>query len=1210
MTFPIKKTIILFFILTAYITVTYGRETISYNNDWLFKKGPFPTDSVLFRKSMQSGWQPVNIPHTWNTTDMQTAQNSYYAGEAYYKKTYTPDFALRGKRIFLHFEAVASVAEVYVNSQFAGNHKGGFSAFAIEITRLLKYGEKNEILVKVSNEPRPDVIPVNNALFGVYGGIYRPVSLIITENVNIAVTDYASPGVYISQKNVDRKQAGVNIRVKLENRMHGKQNVRLENLISDASGKVVARQESVIDLSPQGRQFFEQDFVIRNPHLWQGLEDPYLYKLTTQLKQNCKVIDEIIQPLGLRKFELKAGDGMYLNGKKTNMYGVCRHQDWWQSGSALSNEQHDTDLAIIRELGATTIRLAHYQQSEYFYAKCDSIGFMVWAEIPFVRKVTTKEEDNAKQQLIELIRQNYNHPAIYVWGMHNEVYNPINYTAALTTELNDLAKSEDPYRYTVSVNGYGNPGHGVNMNADIQGINRYYGWYENKIQDLEPWIEETEKNYPDYKIMLSEYGAEANIFQQQEAVSDTGDCCGPGKNYNESFATRFHEIQWGYIAKHPYLLASYLWNTFDFATPESYQGGIPARNMKGLVTFDRKTKKDPFYWYKANWSKEPVLYITQRRVVERENQITPVTVYSNIGTPKLYVNGKEITAFKTGTTAVHYIFENVELQEGKNEITVKAIKNGIQYEDKIYWTYSKDHQPLNAQCSIIPAPQQVTLGNGYFSINDKTQMVCADPKMKAEAGKLQKYIFAATGKNVPIVGTGTNNAIILETFSGMEGSEAYQLSVESNKIICRAATPAGMFYAGQSLMQMLGAGGKLPCLSITDKPQHEWRGMMLDESRHFFGKDVVKQYLDIMARLKLNRFHWHLTDEPGWRIEIKRYPKLTEIGADGNWSDHNAPRQFYTQDDIREIVAYAAERHIMVIPEIDMPGHASAVTRAYPEVSAGGSGRWAGFTFHPAKEETYEFIKNILTEVAGLFPGPYIHVGGDEVHYGNQTWFTDPEIQKFIKDHQLVNEAGLEHYFVRRACEMVNNLGKTMIGWDEIIASGVSPGKAIVMWWRHDKPEQLSQALDMGFHVILCPRIPCYLDFVQDETHKIGRRWGQAFASLPSVYEFPKEIQPLIAGRDQQILGMQVNIWTERVADKKRLDFMLFPRTVAIAESAWSNTSVKNETGFEERLKVFLKYLDGLNIYYFNPFDKESSPDPYGPETPDWYNRPEYQSSM
>ena len=505
----------------------------------------------------------------------------------------------------------------------------------------------------------------------------------------------------------------------------------------------------------------------------------------------------------------------------------------------------------------------------------------------------------------------------------------------------------------------------------------------------------------------------------------------------------------------------------------------------------------------------------------------------------------------------------------------------------------------NTQCDTIPAPQQLSFDRGYFAIDDNTRIICKDLAMKAEAEKLQQYVFDETGKTVSIADAGTKNVIVLETDASIEGAEAYRIIVEKGKIVCRAFSAAGMFYAGQSLIQLIDADGKLPCMDISDKPQFEWRGVMLDESRHFFGKETVKQMLDIMARLKMNRFHWHLTDEPGWRIEIKQYPKLTEIGAEGNWDNRNAPRTFYTQDEIREIVKYADDRHIAVIPEIDMPGHASAASRAYPEISAGGTGRWAGFTFHPAKETTYQFINNVLKEIAELFPAPYIHIGGDEVHYGNQIWFTDPVIQKFIQDNNLENEAGLEHYFVRRVCDMLGNLGKTMIGWDEIIASGVTPNKAIVMWWRHDRENQLAKALDKGFQVILTPRIPCYLDFVQDESHKIGRRWSGNFGSLSKVYQFPAGLDSIINGREKQILGMQANIWTERIADKKRLDFMAFPRIVAIAEAAWSNAERKNEADFEERLKLFLKYLDNRNIYYFNPFDKESTPEPWGPEKAD-----------
>jgi beta-galactosidase len=683
------------FVLYLLISSAYCRETIPFNEDWSFKKAEnFPV--------MNDIWQSINLPHTWNAEDMQIKKNIFYAGEAYYKKTFTADAAWSEKRVFIRFEGVASVAEVFVNGKFAGNHKGAFSAFAIEITKRLDYGQENEILVKVDNAPRPDVIPVNHTLFGIYGGIYRPVQLIVTEKVNIAVTDYASPGIYIQQKEVTAQSATVNIRIKVENKNPSTKDIRLVTTIFEANGKIKAKQETPMKVPPQGRQFFAQDFILKKPHLWQGLEDPYLYKVSTQLISGNQILDEVIQPLGLRRFELRAGDGMYLNGKKTPMYGVCRHQDWWQSGSALTNEQHDTDLAIIREIGATTIRFAHYQQSEYIYAQCDSIGFIVWAEIPFVNRVSTKEADNARQQLTELIRQNYNHPSIYTWGLHNEVYTPYDYTVALTTELNDLAKSEDPDRYTVSVNGHQTVNQASNLNADIQGVNHYFGWYNGEIGDVEKWIEGMERDFPGYKVIFSEYGAEANVDQQEETVGEFGRYF--SQFYPETFATKFHEIQWGIISKHPYLLASYVWNTFDFATPVNTQGGVEARNMKGLVTFDRKIKKDTFYWYKANWSKEPVLYLTQRRLTNRENEITPVTVYSNQGVPQLFVNGTEIKDFSMGTTPVHYIFRQVKLKEGENKIEARIVQKGKIIEDKINWNYS----PKTEKIENKPQPAKNT----------------------------------------------------------------------------------------------------------------------------------------------------------------------------------------------------------------------------------------------------------------------------------------------------------------------------------------------------------------------------------------------------------------------------------------------------------------------------------------------------------------------
>lgn len=663
-----------------------GRSVESFNSGWSFKKAPAEKELAVNARKWDSGWSEVEIPHTWNAKDMQVQADNFYEGAAYYKKQYFFPTELKGKRVFLRFEGVGSCAEVFVNGMLATSHKGGYSAFACEISPLLKAGEENEIIVKADNKSRPDVIPINHNLFGVYGGIYRPVWLIVTEPYNISVTDCASPGVYVTQKNVSKKQANVNVKVKLDNGTLQPASVTLQNTIYNQEGKQIATQSRSFELSAQGEQAYESSFTIKNPTLWQGRENPYLYKVVSRLIKDGRVIDEMVQPLGLRKYEIVAGKGFYLNGEKYPMYGVTRHQDWWGLGSALKNENHDFDLATIMDVGATTVRFAHYQQSDYLYSRCDSLGLIIWAEIPFVNRVSGEEAENCRNQLREMIRQSFNHPSIYVWGLHNEVYQPHQYTRELTQSLHDLAKTEDPDRYTVSVNGYGHMEHPVNLVADIQGMNRYFGWYEKKIQDIKPWVENLEKEYPHQKLMLTEYGADANLNHQTEYL---GEALNWTKEfYPEAFQTKTHEYQWSVIAAHPYIIASYLWNTFDFCAPLWVRGGVPARNMKGLVTFDRKVKKDSYFWYKANWSKDPVLFLTQRRNWDREKKETSVTVYSNIGTPKVYLNGKELSGIREGYTPVHYIIDNVTLENGKNIVKTVVVKDGKTYEDEIEWMYS------------------------------------------------------------------------------------------------------------------------------------------------------------------------------------------------------------------------------------------------------------------------------------------------------------------------------------------------------------------------------------------------------------------------------------------------------------------------------------------------------------------------------------------
>ena len=371
------------------ISGTIGaREVASFNDGWEFKKGPFSKEALQAVQKWNSDWQEVSIPHTWNADDMQKQASAFYEGVGYYRKKFTFPENMEGKRIFLRFEGVGSYAEVYINGYLAGTHKGAYSAFACEISSQVKFGKENEIIVKADNSSRPDVIPTNHILFGVYGGIYRPVWLVVTETCSIIASDCASPGVYITQKNVSKKSAEVTVKVKVDNATLAPVPLELENAIYDRNGKLVKKHSQNFELTPQGVQNYSSHFRLNNPHLWQGREDPYLYKVVSRLMQNGRVIDEVIQPLGIRKYEIVAGKGFFLNGKKYPMLGVTRHQDWWGLGSALTNKEHDFDLAQIMDIGATTVRFAHYQQSDYIYSRCDTLGLVIWAEIPFVNRVS------------------------------------------------------------------------------------------------------------------------------------------------------------------------------------------------------------------------------------------------------------------------------------------------------------------------------------------------------------------------------------------------------------------------------------------------------------------------------------------------------------------------------------------------------------------------------------------------------------------------------------------------------------------------------------------------------------------------------------------------------------------------------------------------------------------------------------------------------
>lgn len=506
--------------------------------------------------------------------------------------------------------------------------------------------------------------------------------------------------------------------------------------------------------------------------------------------------------------------------------------------------------------------------------------------------------------------------------------------------------------------------------------------------------------------------------------------------------------------------------------------------------------------------------------------------------------------------------------------------------------------PSRAQLNILPLPQQAELASGTFAL-EKT--VISFPKeLKREAAflqdKLNSYGLNASLKKQ----SSSKKGILLQIDRSVSGEEAYRLEVTPQRITIKAATPAGIFYGVQSLLQQVYSHlpeMEIPCCRINDTPRFAWRGYMLDESRHFFGKEKVKQLLDLMAWYKMNKFHWHLTDEPGWRIEIKKYPKLATVGGQGSWSNPDDPNaQYYTQEEIREIIDYAAARHIEVIPEIDMPGHATAANRAYPEYTGGGTPEHPDFTFNVGKEEVYGFLTDILREVSSLFPTRYLHIGGDEVAFGSKAWETDPDVQAMIKREKLKTVKDAERYFMYRMTDTIKALNKTLIGWDELLDLNVNPQQTVIMWWRHDRVNVLKKALEGGFQVILCPRRPLYFDFTQHADHKWGRTWS-GFCPIEDVYRFPDQgLNSWNIPTDQLSLikGIQANAWTERIQTPERLDFMTYPRLCALAETGWTTADRKDLNEFNRRMEYAFRLFDKMGIYYFDFRNPARHPEPQG----------------
>ena len=671
------------------------RNIISFNDNWKFVKTAGNAAEATTAPS-----EGITLPHTWNAVDGQDGGNDYYRGTCWYVKEFDKPAANNSDRVYLEFLGAAMTADVYINSEKISHHEGGYSTFRVDITEKLQ--DKNVLVVSVNNENNTIVYP-QTADFTFYGGLYRDVNLLIVPDVHFALDYCGTPGIKVTPT--------VDLNAKTAN-------VTVEAWVSGSASSVNFTINGETIVSSVADNHAQAEFVIENVHLWDGVNDPYLYTAEASLESG----DCISTRFGCREFHMDPQEGFFLNGRPYLLRGVSRHQDFKGVGNALTLEHHKKDMEIIRELGATTLRLAHYQHAQEFYDLCDENGLIVWAEIPYITMHMKDGRANTLSQMEELIVQNYNHPSIICWGLSNEI------TAASAVNedllenhrlLNDLCHKLDSTRPTTMANVFM-----LEMDSpileipDINSYNLYFGWYLGDLEQNDEFFDEYHAKYPDRVIGFSEYGADSNP-QYQSAAPEKGD-------YTETYQAVYHEHMLQMIEKRPWLWATHVWNLFDFAADGRDEGGKHGENQKGLVTFDRKTKKDAFYLYKAAWNKtEHFVHLCGSRYVDRTEDVTEIKVYSNQPEVTLIVDGKE---FATQSSKTIFKF-NVPIT-GEHTITAKADS----CEDSITVKKVTEENPSYIFIKRAPVTNWFDaneLDPECFSINDKLADIKANPQAGA-----------------------------------------------------------------------------------------------------------------------------------------------------------------------------------------------------------------------------------------------------------------------------------------------------------------------------------------------------------------------------------------------------------------------------------------------------------------------------------------------
>ena len=709
------------------------RTIVNWNAKWAFTK---QADTIP--TTMPTKWDFVNLPHTWNAIDGQDGGNDYYRGTCYYAKELNKLDLPKADEYYLEFCGANSSADVYVNGKHLAHHDGGYSTFRVNITPAL--AQENLIVVAVDNEKNDTVYP-QHADFTFYGGLYRDVNLIAVNNSRFDLDYFGGPAIAVTPT-MKGQTANVEIEVYLTNPQFKQ---TLTYTIKDKNGIVINNTTVPVEQK-------KVSLSIEEVHLWHGKKDPYLYTVEVTLIEDGIVLDKINTRFGCRTFHIDSEQGFILNGESYPLRGVSRHQDRWGIGNALLKEHHKEDMELIDEMGATTIRLAHYQHDQYFYDLCDEYGMIVWAEIPYISSHIPTGRENTISQMKELIIQNYNHPSIVVWGLSNEITMGGASNPDLIENhhiLNDLCHEMDNTRLTtMACVSMCDMDEAYVHIPDTVSYNHYFGWYGGDTSMNGPWFDKFHEKYPNQPIGCSEYGCEA--LNWHTSNPQQGD-------YTEEYQAYYHEELIKQLFSRKYLWATHVWNMFDFGADARNEGGEHGQNHKGLITFDRKYKKDSFYAYKAWLSDAPFVHICGKRYVDRVEDITKVTVYSNLPEVELFVNG---TSLGKQTSKEHFFYFQVPNNGISTLVAVAGNCKDTSMIKKVD-TFNEKYR-LKEQNAILNW-FDITTPEGYFSLNDKIEDILAKPEGK-------ELFLSFTSNLNGIMGTENTDFMKQESMMQMLGS--------------------------------------------------------------------------------------------------------------------------------------------------------------------------------------------------------------------------------------------------------------------------------------------------------------------------------------------------------------------------------------------------------------------------------------------------------